>query len=134
LGHRGVDTDTARWSHWVTLSDGASDWVWREDVMTELLDRHVSGHLFVAGCKSNQPRFYPRFDHIVLLSAPAELMMTRIAARPDNPYGKSPSERERILRDLAEIEPLLRAVATAEIDSSAPLDEVVGRLAALADR
>jgi hypothetical protein len=29
-GHSTVDTDIDRWSHWVTLPDGSSDWVWRE--------------------------------------------------------------------------------------------------------
>jgi hypothetical protein len=29
-GHRTVDTDLDRWSRWVTLPDGSSDWVWRE--------------------------------------------------------------------------------------------------------
>jgi hypothetical protein len=58
-GHRVVDTDTDEWSHWVTLDDGSSDWVWREDAMADLLVGHQRGALFVAGCKSNQDMFYP---------------------------------------------------------------------------
>ncbi|QFY06770.1 AAA family ATPase [Nonomuraea phyllanthi] len=131
-GHRTVDTDTGEWSHWVTAPDGSPDWVWREDAMAALLEGHRDGALFVAGCRSNQGRFYPRFDHVVLLSAPAAVMLARIAARVDNPYGKSPEEREAVLRDLAQVEPLLRATATLEIDASAPLDTVVARLEALA--
>ena len=127
-GHRTVDTDTDQWSHWVTAPDGSADWVWREDAVRELLAGHRSGSLFVAGCKSNQGRFYPQFDHIALLSAPAEVLLARIAARTDNPYGKTPAERELILRHLAEVEPLLRATATVEIDASAPILEVVRRL------
>ena len=127
-GHRIVDTDTDQWSHWVTAPDGSADWVWREDAVRELLAEHRSGSLFVAGCKSNQGRFYPQFDHIALLSAPAEILLARIAARTDNPYGKTSAERELILRHLAEVEPLLRATATVEIDASAPILEVVRRL------
>ncbi|MEW9528867.1 AAA family ATPase [Microbispora sp. NPDC049125] len=131
-GHRVVDTDTDQWSHWVTLPDGSTDWVWRESAVSDLLADHREGALFVAGCKSNQGRFHPRFDHVVLLSAPAEIMLARIAARTGNPFGKRPEEREAILRDLAHVEPLLRAASTAEIDASAPIDEVVRQLEELA--
>jgi dephospho-CoA kinase len=130
-GHRVVDTDTDEWSRWVTDADGAPDWVWREDAIAGLLAGHERGHLFVSGCKTNQGRFYPRFDHIALLSAPAEVLLARIAARDTNPYGKHPAERDRILRDLAEVEPRLRATATIEIDASAPVDVVAGQLEAL---
>jgi dephospho-CoA kinase len=127
-GHRTVDTDSDRWSRWVTLPDGSTDWIWREQEMTELLTGAGSGSLFVAGCKSNQGAFYPFFDHVVLLSAPAELLLARIEARTDNPYGKSPAERAEILANLAEVEPLLRATSTAEIDASAPVEDVVREL------
>jgi hypothetical protein len=30
---------------------------------------------------------YPRFDHIVLLGAPAEILIERLATRTTNPYG-----------------------------------------------
>ncbi|WP_157245141.1 AAA family ATPase [Nonomuraea typhae] len=120
-GHRAVDTDYGDWSHRVD-----DEWIWREDAIAGLLDEE--GSVFVAGCMSNQVRFYPRFDHVVLLSAPAEVMLARIEARTGNPYGKSPGERQAILDDLAEIEPLLRQSASLEIDTRAPLDEVVRRL------
>ncbi|MFI7228104.1 hypothetical protein ACIBO5_33210 [Nonomuraea angiospora] len=59
-------------------------------------------------------------------------MLARIATRTNNPFGKSPEEREAILRDLANVEPLLRATSTVEIDASAPIDEVVQQLEELA--
>ena len=91
-GHRVVDTDTDQWSHWVTLPDGSPDWIWREDAIAALLASHQHGHLFVAGCKTNQGKFYSRFDHIALLSAPAGIILARIGARTGNPYGKHPGE------------------------------------------
>jgi hypothetical protein len=45
----------------------------------------------------------------------------------------APAERDRILDDLAKVEPLLRAGATAEIDTRVPLDEVVDALERIAD-
>ena len=127
-GHRVVDTDTGQWSHWVTSPDGSPDWIWREDAIAALLATHRHGHLFVAGCKTNQGQFYTLFDHIALLSAPADILLARIAARTGNPYGKHPAERARILQDLAEVEPLLRATATIEIDATAPPSQVVRQL------
>ncbi|NRQ33563.1 AAA family ATPase [Nonomuraea sp. NN258] len=131
-GHHAVDTDTDRWSHWVTLPDGSGDWVWREPAIDALLSGHDEGDLFVAGCKSNQGVFYPRFDQVVLLSAPAEVMLARISTRTDNPFGKRPEERAAILHDLATVEPLLRATCTAEIDARAPIEKVVQQLEDLA--
>ena len=96
--------------------------------MSELLRSHSTGSLFVAGCKTNQGRFYAEFDHVALLSAPVELLFARIAERTDNPYGKTAAERKMIRHYVAEVEPLLRASATIEIDASAPLQDVVSQL------
>jgi hypothetical protein len=74
-GQRTVDTDTDEWSYWVVLPDGSRDWIWREEAIRGLLNGHSAGSLFVAGCKTNQGRFYPEFDHVVLLSAPVELLL-----------------------------------------------------------
>ncbi|MDI5961201.1 AAA family ATPase [Streptantibioticus silvisoli] len=131
-GHRTVDTDTDVWSRWVTTPDGSPDWVWREQAITDLLAGHATGSLFVAGCKTNQGRFYPSFDQVVLLSAPAEVLLVRIAARTGNPYGKRPEERNAVLHHLATVEPLLRATATHELDATAPVEIVVRQLEELA--
>jgi len=130
-GHRVVDTDTDEWSCWVGLPDGSDDWVWREDAIASLLASHDDGRLFVAGCKTNQGKFYDQFDHIALLSAPAAVLLARIAARTTNPYGKHPDEQALILRYLAEVEPQLRAAATIEIDACAPISQVIEQLEAL---
>jgi shikimate kinase len=112
----------------VTQPDGSADWIWRDQAIIDLLGGHSDGDLFVAGCKTNQGRFYPMFDHIVLLSAPAEVLLARIAARTDNPYGKLHEERQTIVHHLNTVEPLLRATATVEIDTTAPIENVVQQL------
>jgi thymidylate kinase len=82
---------------------------------------------------SNQGTFYPRFDAVVLLSAPADVILERVGSRETNEFGKSDAERDRILDDLAKVEPVLRAGAIAEIDTRVPLDEVVDALERIAD-
>jgi hypothetical protein len=51
--------------------------------------------------------------------------------RATNSYGKSSRERKLILHDLAEVEPLLRATCTHEVDAMQPLDAVVEHLVAI---
>jgi shikimate kinase len=75
--------------------------------------------------------FLPRFDHVVLLSAPAEVIAERLSARTTNAYGRRPQEAARVLDQIGTVEPLLRRVATLEIDTSAQLERVVEIVAAL---
>lgn len=134
-GFTAIDTDSDQWCEWQVGTEGESaepDWIWRADRMAQLLRAPQSTALFVSGCKSNQGQFYPYFDQIVLLSVPPEIMLERIAARTNNPYGKTEAQRELILQHLNWVEPLLRARATVQIDTSRlSVAEVADRLAAL---
>jgi adenylate kinase family enzyme len=82
-GYRTVDTDYG--DYYETL-DGER--LWREDRIRALLA--TEGTLFVQGTARNQGAFYPFFEHIVLLSAPAKVLVERLATRVNNPYGKDP--------------------------------------------
>ncbi len=97
-----------------------------------LLSSPRRGPLFVQGTVANQGRFYHRFDPIVLLSAPAEVLFERISTRTTNPFGETAEERAQIADDIAEVEPLLRAAATHELDSTRPLGETADALLAIA--
>ena len=65
---------------------------------------------------------------IVLLSAPADVILERIENRTTNKYGKDPGERALVLADLDSTEPRLRRTCTHEIDATKPVDEVVEAL------
>jgi len=120
-GYHAFDMDEPGWSE--TRSDG--EWVWREDRVRDLLAGDDADVLFVAGCAINQAKFYPRFDHIILLSAPMAMIKERLASRTNNPFGKRPGELEKILRDIEETEPMLRGAAGHEIVTMTSIDEVV---------
>ncbi len=131
-GYKAIDTDSDEWCEWVNVDgdevsgiDAGPDWVWREDRIRDLLTAEDAEALFVSGCKSNQGKFYTHFDHVVLLSAPTPLLLERLATRTTNPYGKHPDELAQILGYIETVEPLLRRRATVEVDTSAPLDQVV---------
>jgi dephospho-CoA kinase len=125
-----LDTDEPGWTSW---SDTAGGFVWDEDRILALLDRDPRVPQFMSGAVSNQGRFYGYFDAVVLLSAPAAVLLERIARRATNDFGKVEPQRAQVLRDLAEVEPLMRRTCTSEIDTTQPLDNVVDQLAQLID-
>jgi dephospho-CoA kinase len=133
-GHRVVDTDDEGWSEDVPTADGAIERLWREDEISKLLAAPSPSPLFVSGCVTNQGRFYPRFAAVVLLSVPEPVLLDRVASRTTNDFGKVEAERARILRDLREIEPLLRRGASVEIDTRRPVGEVADLLESIATR
>ena len=55
-----------------------------------------------------------------------------MATRTNNPYGKRPEQVVRVLGLTETVEPRLRKVAGHEIDTSAPLDEVVAEVLRIA--
>ena len=138
-GYRVVDTDDPGWREYRAYVESSDElhrgeWLWIEEKISGLLDSDDGRPLFVQGCVRNQSKFYDRFNAIVLLSAPADVILDRIASRTTNSYGKTPVELAMILDDLARVEPLLRESCTHELDASRPLDEVVGDLIAIASR
>jgi shikimate kinase len=135
-GYKAVDADGDEYSEWVEvtpelLSEPGSpvetdrDWVWREDCIRELLSSEDDEDLFVSGCAANMRKFLHHFNHIVLLSAPAAVIIERLHTRTNNTYGKEPDEVARVLSLRQSVEPVLRGLAGYEIDTSAPLDAVV---------
>jgi len=111
-GYETVDTDYDGW----TRPDG----LWDEPRMSALLR---AGDVVVSGTVANQGRFYDRFDHVVLLSAPLDVLLDRVAKRLNNPYGKSAEDRAEIEGYVKDVEPLLRRGATLELDGRRPVSE-----------
>jgi shikimate kinase len=119
-GYRTVDTD---YGGYFEVVDGER--LWRADRISALLSEDdLPGVLFVQGTTRNQAVFYPRFDHIVLLSAPADVLVERLSTRDNNPYGKDPAQLAETLGYLQTVEPLLRASATVEVVTTVPVTQV----------
>jgi dephospho-CoA kinase len=134
-GFHAVDADDPAFSEVVGVPEetltglgSGTDWVWREDRIANLLSSHDEGTLFVSGTSPNQGTFYSQFDHVVLLVAPPALIAERLATRTTNDFGKIPDELARVLQLQEDVEPLLRRGADLELDTSAPLDEVVAAI------
>lgn len=122
-GYRTVDTDFDGW----TDGDGGP---WDVDRMTNLLATEST--VVVSGTSENQGCFADRFEHVVLLSAPVDVLIERVRARTNNPFGHSAAQQERIRQDAREVEPLLRRGATLELDARLSVEQLVDAIARLA--
>ena len=117
-GHKVVDTDYDGWEN--------PHGFWDEPRMTALLASEPG--LFVSGTVENQGTFYDRFDHVVLLSVPVDVLLRRVTARTNNPYGRTPEDQAEIRRYVVEVEPLLRAGASVELDAQQSATELANIL------
>ncbi len=119
-----VDTDYDGWE----LPNGT----WDEQRMHQLLASNRD--VVVSGTVENQGRFYDRFEHVVLISAPLQILVERVSGRTNNPYGKTPKQRAEIARYVDTVEPLLRRGATLELDGQRPPSELADVIEDLATR
>ncbi len=113
-GHLTIDTDYDGWE-----LPGA---VWDEARMSEFL--RVHDDVVVSGTVENQGTFYDRFDQIIVLSAPVEVLIERVRTRRNNPYGHSAEQQAEIRQYVRDVEPLLRQAATVELDGRLPVKEL----------
>lgn len=117
-GYRTIDTDYGGW----VLPDGT----WDERRMTALLASVEP--VIVSGTVENQGRFYDRFAAVVVLTLPIDILLERLDARTNNPYGKSAAEREEVIRYVHEVEPGLRATSTIELDGRMAVADIADRV------
>jgi len=110
-GHDVLDTDYGGW----VLPDGT----WNEPRMWDFLNSEDS--VVVSGTVENQGRFFTAFRHVVLLNAPLPVLLQRVQTRLNNPYGKTEEQKDEIRTYLRDVEPLLRAGATVELDARLPV-------------
>ncbi len=122
-GHEAYDLDTPEWSEWIDAdpSDGLTpaqgkDWVWRLDRVGALLSKPGGGTLFISGCAENMGQLLPMIDTVILLAAPVDTILQRLAARSPGGYGHVAEERRKVAALTATIEPLLRQSADHEIE------------------
>ncbi len=113
-GYRTIDTDFGGWT--------GADGLWDHERMASLLASEDD--VIVSGMVANQGRSDDRCGHVVLLSAPLDVLLDRVARRANNPYGKRAGERAEIERYRVEVEPLLRRGATLELDGRRPPAEL----------
>jgi len=114
-GWEAIDTDFGDW----LVKDTDGDLIWDEPKIEARLGAvPPAGRLVIAGTVRNQGQLRNRFDAVVLLTAPLDIMLDRVLARATNPYGKSTAQQNDIRAYTRTVQPLLRANADLEIDTS----------------
>ncbi|MDF2992220.1 MAG: ATP-binding protein [Microbacterium sp.] len=122
-GYRTVDTDYDGW----TDGDGGP---WDAARMADLLATEST--VIVSGTSENQGDFSDRFEEVVLLSAPVEVVIDRVRSHTNNPYGRTAEQQEEIRANLEEVEPLLRRGATVELDARSSVKDLADAITLLA--
>jgi dephospho-CoA kinase len=129
LGFETIDTDEPGW---IEVLDGEP--LWRPRLIDEALDRPRSAPLVLLGTVANQGAWAHRFDAVVLLTAPVDVLLQRLHARGPGEFGNAEADRAKVDRDSQEVEPRLRAMATDVIDTRADRAVVVAQLTAIIER
>jgi broad-specificity NMP kinase len=123
-GHTCIDMDESGWSY--MDCDGHQHW--NVQRLEKALSEAANARIFVSGCAEEQAALYDSFSAIILLSAPSDVMVSRLQSRPGKSHGQNPTEMTLIMADLEAIEPLLRARCTHEIQTTIPVAEVADRI------
>ncbi|MFI5697484.1 AAA family ATPase [Kribbella sp. NPDC051586] len=129
--------DELRRRGWMAIDTDYDGWVgadgrWDESRMDQLLADEPD--VIVSGTVENQGRFYDRFEHVVLISAPIDVLIDRVSRRTNNPYGRTAEQQAEIAEYARTVEPLLRRGATAELDGRKPVGELADLIEALQTR
>ena len=109
-------------------SGEASERIWDEEKVIQVLEKHKQSHLFISGCCSNQGKFYKYFDHVVLLKAELSVMLDRINKRTSHNYGKTPEHKAEVIDSFENVLPLLEKRSDVIIDTTNNGIAVVCRL------
>lgn len=94
--------------------------------MNALLAEHAT--ITVCGTAENQGHFYDRFEHVIYLYVPLEVLLERVRARSNNPYGKSAEQEADIAKYVVEVQPLIRRTATLELSGLLPVEVLADRV------
>lgn len=109
IGGRDVLSVDLDYDDWIPFDPAIGERCMDIPRILALFAAHPNRHILLGGCAVNQRQLYPHLSAVITLTAPPEVMRQRILARTGNPYGKSDEEWNAILRNKAEVEPILMA-------------------------
>lgn len=100
-------------------------WAWDPARLDEVIAAAGPATLYVCGGAANELELAGRFTRVFMLELDEPTMLARIAARPDNNWGRIGDTREHLRRFLPGYQARLRASGAIPIDASQPLDQVI---------
>lgn len=119
-GPQESETASVTWRH--------AHHIWDVDKVKAVVADRRNAITFFCGGSRNFARFIDVFDAVFVLEIDRDTLNRRLAARPDDEFGATPSERALILRLHAMKEDIPNSGIV--IDATAPLEHVVDEILA----
>ncbi|MBG9987575.1 AAA family ATPase [Aerococcaceae bacterium DSM 111176] len=113
-----VELDEEDWMVW---SEEYQEEVINIERLIELFESNPDRDIFLSGTAINQGKIYPYLDAVITLTAPLEIMKSRIQSRTDNPFGKSETEWAKIVADKEEFEARIISGSDLVINTDQPI-------------
>jgi len=106
-------------------------WVWRVDILRQLLCTGSGNLHIVCGYASNAHKTWHLFDKVFVLTADNATISHRLGTRVLNDFGKDPTELALVLERNGTWEEMAAATGGIIVDACRPLDVVVDEIITL---
>lgn len=117
-----IDLDNDGWMIW---DEEYQERVIDVSKLIKLFEANPERNIFLSGTAINQEKIYSYLDGVITLTAPLDVMKTRIQSRTDNPFGKSEAEWEQIVTDKQEFEDRIISVSDLVINTDQPIVDTI---------
>lgn len=117
-----IDLDNDDWMIW---DEEYQERVIDVSKLIKLFEVNPERNIFLIGTAINQGKIYSYLDGVITLTAPLDVMKTRIQSRTDNPFGKSEAEWAKIVADKQEFEDRIISGSDLVINTDQPIEVTI---------
>ncbi len=103
-------------------------WLYKKDKLEEIIANQEDELVFYCGAPNNLEEIVSLFSKVVLLVASPENIRSRLLARTDNGFGKSPEVQDYILERKEKIEASLIGKGALVVDANQDIDSVLANV------
>ncbi len=107
-------------------------WLYKKDKLEEIIANQKDELVFYCGAPNNLEEIVSLFSKVILLIASPENIRSRLLARADNGFGKSPEVQDYILERKEKIEASLIGKGALVVDANQDIESVLANVLDLA--
>ncbi len=107
-------------------------WLYKKDKLKEIIANQENELVFYCGAPNNLEEIVSLFSKVILLVASPENVRSRLLARTDNGFGKSPEVQDYILERKEKIERSLVEQGALVVDANQDIESVLANVLDLA--
>jgi shikimate kinase len=133
-----IDDGFARWVHTPTGEVFTSrphnrnhpdfQWRWQGKLLLPLLTSGEHDPFVLGGIADNQEDFYRHFGKIIMLRSDLDTILSRLATRTNNNFGKRPGDTDLVAAEYEDFENRTLKAGAIPVDADRPLDQVVNEV------